>query len=497
VAQQWYPQGTRPHVLINWDSFTNQGINAAWQGPFTDAVINAYTRWMNTAGVDLRFQFWGYTTKTSSGQGELLIQMDPQFGGGGPRLASTFGSFNALTVIFHRRDATTGTPWNFVPFNAVPGEFDMQTILMHELGHCHGLDHSASANDTMFGSYIYFQKFGPYEGDTAAVKGLYSDFAENRLRQLRSTDGAGSWVDAPNELTPYNNYQARTTLNPGTAAISASGLYLVGWSHPNRIPTSLRTDGTKFLFRRWFFYGGERSVHGPAYASDSNGTLLWAWVNNDDNCSLRVARSDNRGMDWGSVGVPANAQSGGTPGLAWTSVGGQSTWILAWSRFDRNDQTGTADIMVSLSTNNGGSWSAPTSLGAFAKACSGVAVAASGNNEVMVGFAWYGLATFGINLIRTLRCTVNAGQLQALWYMWPGPTTRIQPALAFDAAHGVFVMAWRGQNFLTTLNTMTAKPPDQTWGGTVALGWASHVAPALASIGEYGEAALWYAFEGP
>jgi hypothetical protein len=202
-------------------------------------------------------------------------------------------------------------------------------------------------------------------------------------------------------------------------------------------------------------------------------------------------------MDWGSVGVPANAQSGGTPGLAWTSVGGQSTWILAWSRFDRNDQTGTADIMVSLSTNNGGSWSAPTSLGAFAKACSGVAVAASSNNEVMVGFAWYGLGTFGINLIRTLRCTVIAGQLQALWYMWPGQTTRIQPALTFDAAHGAFVMAWRGQNFLTTLNTMTANPPDQSWGGTVPLSWASHVAPALGSVTEYGEAALWYAYEGP
>jgi hypothetical protein len=100
VDQQWYDPGLRPRVLINWQSFTNQGIAASWQGPFTDAVINAYTRWMNLAGVDLRPQFFGYTTNTTAATGELLIQMDPMFGGGSARLASTFGGYNALTIIF-------------------------------------------------------------------------------------------------------------------------------------------------------------------------------------------------------------------------------------------------------------------------------------------------------------------------------------------------------------------------------------------------------------
>src|SRR5829696_8965516 len=275
MAQQWYPQGTRPRVLINWQSFVNQGINAAWQGPFTDAVINAYTRWMTMAGVNLRFQFFDYTPKTTADPGELLIQMDPQFGGGpAPRLASTLGQYNQLTVIFHRRNAADGTPWNFVPYNAAPGEFDMQTILMHELGHCHGLDHSPNVNDTMFQSYSYFQKFGPFEGDVVAVKALYPDFDQNRLRQLRSTDGGASWSPVANELTSYNHYHARTSLSPGASGVSGTGLYVLGWSHPNRIPTWLRTDGEKFLMRRWFYYGGERSVHGPAYAIDPNRALL-------------------------------------------------------------------------------------------------------------------------------------------------------------------------------------------------------------------------------
>lgn len=499
MAQQWYPAGTRPHILINWQSFVNQGIPASWQDAFTDAVINAYTRWMTMAGVDLRFQFYGYTSNTTAGPGELVIQMDPAFGGGTSRLASTFGSYNALTIIFHRRNAANGTPWNFVPYNATnPGEFDMQTILTHELGHCHGLDHSPSPNDTMYAFYVYFQKFGPYEGDVVAVKSLYNDFAQNRLRQLRSSDGAVTWSDAPNELTPYNNYQARTTLSPGVAGISACGLYLVGWSHPNRIPTMLRTDGEKFLFRRWFYYGGERSIHGPAFASDGDGLLLWAWVNNDDNCSLRVAISGNRGMDWAFTGVPANAGSCGTPALAWTSVAGQSTWILAWSKFDRADQLSTGEIMASISVDNGGSWSNPVSFGSFAKAASGVALAATANNEVMLGFAWSGSQTVGINAIRTFRCNVTAGQLQLLWSMWAGPHTRIQPALSFDQAHQLFVIAWRDQNFATTLATMTAALAAQSWSGTVQLlSFNSNVAPGLGSLPEYAESALWYAYEGP
>jgi hypothetical protein len=499
MAQQWYPQGSRPRVLINWQSFVNEGISAAWQDPFTDAVINAYTRWMNVAGVDLRFQFWGYTSKTEADPGELVIHMEPAFGGGPvARLASTLGHYNRLRIAFHRRSAADGTPFNFVPFNAAPGQFDMQAILMHEFGHCHGLDHSASGNDTMFGGYNYFQRFGPYEGDVAAVKGLYADYSQNRLRQLRSGNGGASWTSVPNELTAYNHVQARTTLSPGAGHIGSGGLYILGWSHANRIPTWLRNDGDKFLMRRWFYLGGERSVHGPAYASDPNGTLLWAWVRNDDSGTLRVVRSSNQGLSWGDVGVPANACSQGTPGLAWTSVGGQSTWILVWANFDRGNQNTAGELRASISTNDGASWSAPAVLGSLSRAASGVAVAATPNNEVMVAFAWLGLQAFGVNGIRSLRCKVTSGKLQPVGSMWPAQRTRIQPALAFSPAHNRFIMAWREQNFATTISTMTVAPGASTWGGTVMVsGTTSHVAPALASSDAYGEAVLWYASDSP
>ena len=61
-----------------------------------------------------------------------------------------------------------------------------------------------------------------------------------------------------------------------------------------------------------------------------------------------------------------------------------------------------------------------------------------------------------------------------------------------------FVMAWREQNFATTLATVGLAPGSSSWTGkTTLLGSASNVAPGLGSIAEHGETTMWYAFEGP
>jgi hypothetical protein len=497
---QWYPPGSRPRIRINWDSFVAQGIDPAWQGPFTDCVINAYTRWMNLAGVDIRPQFYGYTTQTPPvTSGELLIFMSPWHGGGASRLASTLGGFNAIYIEFHRRSGPTGSPWNFVPRNAMPGEFDMQGIALHELGHALGLDHSASGNDAMFGAYNYHSsRYGPWEGDVAPLKALYPDYQQNRLRELRSIDGAATWAEVPNELTSHSHWHTRTNQSAGVTAIRASGLYNLGWTHSNRIPTWLRNDGEKFLTRLWFFFGGQRVVHGSAYASDDRGTLLWARVQNDDDATIRISRSIDRALSWSVVGTPpGGARSGGMPGLAWTRVGGQSCWILVWPNFARTDQPNTGFLRASISQDDGATWSAPVFLNQTMKVLSGVSVAASDTNDVMVAFALANhLGITGLNQVVTIPCTVSGGQLQAAQPIFTPERTRIQPALAFDHGHGRFVLAWREQNFATTLATMVLAPGALTWTGKVwLLDRPSHVAPAVASSPEYNEAVVWYAHE--
>ena len=451
--QKWYDEGIRPRILINWQSFLAWGIPDSWKAPFTDAVINAYTRWMNIAGVNLRFQFWGYTTKTDSDAGELVISMDEKFLTS-TRLASTFGSYNKLKIIFHRKSGADLTPWNFVPYNALPGEFDMQAILTHELGHCLGLEHSSSVNDTMNGSYEYHrQRFGPFNNDVSRVRNVYSDFTENHLRQLRSSNGGTSWSVVDNDITRINHIDARTNLNPGVVATPLSGAYVVGWSFTgSRNPTWLRGDGEKFLTRHWLFYGGEHSIYGPVYTRDDDRMMMWAWVTNDDLGTIQVVASSNQGYQWFRVNSPSNARSYGIPGLCWTKVDGQSTWILVWPHFDRSNQNATGYLRASTSTNNGFSWTGPTILNSFYKTLSGVSAATDGNNHVVISFAWApNSGTYGMNMIRTFNCQVTEGNLVQLSIAYTSETTRIQPALTYDSNTDKYIMAWRGQNFSTSL----------------------------------------------
>ena len=260
----YWNAGDRPRVWINWRTFTDQGIPASWQQAFQDAVINAYTRWMMSAGVDCRFQFFGYTDRTEASDGEVLITMNERHFNT-TRIASTFTSWRKANMVFHRRNGANLTNWNIVPYNAAPGEIDLQGVLTHEFGHCYWLDDgSVNPNDTMVGAYDYHrQRYGPWEGDVARVKAIYRDFDRNYLRELGSVDGGQSWNVVANQITSYNNYQARTCLGPGVTPIDASGLFALAWSHPNRIPTWLRTDSSTFLFNGWVYYGGERAVARP------------------------------------------------------------------------------------------------------------------------------------------------------------------------------------------------------------------------------------------
>lgn len=493
--QAMWNRGDRPRVLINWDTFTAQGIAAGWRLPFQEAVINAYTRWMMEAGSDCRFQFWGYTTRTEPGDGEVLITMNERHFDT-TRIASTFGTWRKASIVIHRKNGSNLTNWNIVPYNAAPGEIDLQGVLTHEFGHCYWLEDSASGNNTMNGGYDYHrQRYGPWDGDVLRLKGLFGDFDRNRLRELVSNDGGASWVPMGTQITNYNNYQARTCLAPGAVAIGTTNLFNLSWSHPNRIPTWLRNDGSTFLFANWQYYGGERAVHGHALAGASDGTMLWCWIDEEDGGSLRIVRSTDVGASWAWASTPAAAASYGQPGLAVTTVNGVRTWVLVWAHFDRGDHTNTGYLRCSLSTNDGASWTPPRVLDGFYKSLSGVGVAASSGNRVMVGFAWAPNGTYGINALRTFECIVSGGVLVRQRTCYSSEASRVQPALSYDPVRQRFIMAYREQNFLTSIRTTVKHWSTSTWpAASQVQGTTAATAPTLASAPN-GTTVLWYGGE--
>ena len=370
--------------------------------------------------------------------------------------------------------------------------------VIHELGHCLGLDHSSGANDTMNGGYEYHrQRFGPFNEDVRRVRLVYPSYTDNRMRQLRSTDGGSSWTAVNNNITTHGHTDSRTNINAGVVATAQSGFYVTGWSIANSsIPTWLRGDGDHFLLRHWLYYGGERSIYGPVYAADDDRTLLWTWVTNDDLGTIKIVRSHNQGYQWHWINVPPGARTYGTPALCWTRVAGQSTWLLLWPHFDRGDHANSGYLRVSLSTNEGNSWSSPVVLDSFYKVLSGVSAAADHSNHVIVAFSWASHSTYGMNYIRAFECQVNGGQLQRNSIIYGmDDTTRIQPAVTYDAQANRFLLAWRGQDFNTSLNVTHKAPGTGTWTSHTQLPFQSHVAPALAHSRQYGESVLWYASE--
>jgi hypothetical protein len=400
-------------------------------------------------------------------------------------------------MVFHRKNGASLTNWHIVPYNAAPGEIDLQAVLTHEFGHCFWLeDGSTNPNDTMVGAYDYHRgRYGPWEGDVARAKAIYRDFDRNYLRELGSVDGGQSWNVVANQITSYNNYQARTCLAPGITPIDASGLFALAWSHPNRIPTWLRTDSSTFLFNGWVYYGGERAVHGHALASAADGTMLWCWVGNDDNGTIKIVRSTNFGASWAWVGAPSGATTFGQPGIAVTTVGGQRTWVLVWAHLDRADHANTGYLRASISTNDGLTWSSPQVLDTFYKSLLGVGVAAADNNRVMVGFAWAPHGTYGINFLRTLHCSVVGGALTGTRVGYTSEVSRTQPALAFDQRRNRFVLCFREQNFLTSLRVTTKSWGDAIWPPAAQIqGTTTNTPPAVGGSAA-SDLYLWYGGE--
>ncbi len=139
----------------------------------------------------------------------------------------------------------------------------------------------------------------------------------------------------------------------------------------------------------------------------------------------------------------------------------------------------------------------PTVVDPVLKALSGVGAAANVSNRIEIAASApdtdAGLAQ--INAIRTLVCDVNAGAVRRLDVIESPDRTRIQPSIAFEARSNRFVMAWREQNFNTSVNTAYHPGSAGSWSPLVRPGQQTHTAPTLAASAENGELVLWYAFE--
>jgi len=499
-----YPAGTRPQILINWESFESNGFPASWRVPFQNVVINSYTRLNRVLGVDVRPQFAGYTTRTDSEAGEIVISANEKHAASN-RLASTFGFFpDRLKIVFHRKRGSDLTPWNWTPFWNNPSQFSMQGVLMHELQHALGLDHSAPSK-TIMNSYTWTTHHGPWSGDISDIRGQYVLRDDNRLRQLASYDGGFSWSTLNNDLTTFGNSQARTTNKIAAAGNSSNHDYVVGWTTPGNFLSWVRGDGVQFSPDNWTVYSEHpRPRYGGDMASNHGNTWMWVVVDgtNDDN-AIKVLRSQDNASTWSYTAFPS-VQTSSTPGIATTRIGGRRAWIVTWVNYDESDRSNTGFIYTSVSFDNGSSWSAAQRVDDFYRVHDGVSLACNPTGACRVAFVWAGELgswEFGQNKVRSFELDITpTGAVSRGDICIQTQNSRVAPALTWHASTSRWVQGIREQDYNTSLDSMSATItgcPDsfQHLGGTT-----THTAPALAENPSWtknggGENVMWFSRE--
>ena len=481
-----YAAGSRPQVLINWRSFEANGFPASWKDPFTSVVINAYTRLNQVLAVDVRPQFAGYTDRTDSAAGEIVISANEKHACSDNRLASTFGSYpDRLIIIVHAKNACDLTPWNFTLWATRLGELGLHGVLMHEFQHALGLDHGAPTKSIM-GGYMWVTDYGPWSGDQTDMRAQYVLRTADRLRQLATYNAGASWSTLGNTLTSLNSPLARTTNKVAVAGQPHNASYVVGWSTPGNQLTWLRGDGVVFDLASWQIYGGGPTTrYGSAMKSDGAGALMWAVVDaaSDQNL-IKVLRSTDNAATWSYTNFPV-ARTAGTPGIATGVLGGRRAWIAMWANYDEGSQTESGLVWASASFDNGTSWSVPHRVDGFYKLHDGVSVEIEPGGQCRFSFVWAGEKggyEYGRNKLRTLGCAVSPAGIVSTGFVCIQPEhSRTAPDLAWHRDSRQFTLALREPDYATSQNAARLSASGCPGGALHIPASTSHVAPALAA----------------
>lgn len=126
---QW-PVGTAVYFAVN----ANTGQTSGEGG----AVRSAASSWSDIYPSGLRFSYTGTTSGTADGlDGENLVCWKNE--GDSGALATTYAWYSGSTII------ETDVIFNdFYNWSVSGADYDVETVALHEFGHCVGLDHSAS-----------------------------------------------------------------------------------------------------------------------------------------------------------------------------------------------------------------------------------------------------------------------------------------------------------------------------------------------------------------
>lgn len=137
------------------NNFVTQVYNPAADptgGGAAAAILNAQATWNAVRGSSFRYAYGGQTTPGAAADGVNTISWSPYTVQGGDTPGITTAVYRLTDGVILDADiqlfAAPGVPWQ------VDGtDFDVQTVMLHKLGHALGLGHSQDPSSIMFFAY--------------------------------------------------------------------------------------------------------------------------------------------------------------------------------------------------------------------------------------------------------------------------------------------------------------------------------------------------------
>lgn len=465
---------------------------------------NAANTWFTEGGADLRPRYAGdlsaadarcATGSGSSAAGEILLTAEMNHGGGACNLATTFtwangsGEVTTSKMILHRGTVCGGsyTNFNWDPGADYPGtfEFDFQSVLLHELGHAIGFDHSAAAGAIMGPNASPGQSSirNLAVDDVLGLQQAGSSYGPiqttSRHRYASASSAPTSWFDEGETISD--------TLLGAPAAVhsslfDASRFYLVAYTRASdRAVLFGRTNG----FQNWAngfspVAAGVTSHRPPAVASSSTSAsevIAYADPSTDE---LLVRR--NTSGTW-SGAIATGRTSRVAPAIAF--LPGREVYVLAWA------EAPSGVIHTMVSSDGGQSWSDDRVWGfrtfnSFGITCrtGDQCVVAFANGESHLGRLGYFQLSFNPGT-GSLAMSSSSADIGADTY---GAT------VTTNASSGRTQLGWRDRGTATVLTSGGWSGSPGVLDNTAWLPAISYSSPRIAYNPSWNEFTLWSSY---
>lgn len=154
----------------------NTSVNSSIHAGTTDAITRAMAKWGAVAGADAKFQYAGTSGTTSTGTGPFTnsvfaAELSGQLGRTIWTGTNNLETITSYEVVLNSGALPYGSSWSI---GASAGAYDVESVILHELGHVIGLGHTGEAYSVMYPTlYRAESKINLSRIENEGVRSLY------------------------------------------------------------------------------------------------------------------------------------------------------------------------------------------------------------------------------------------------------------------------------------------------------------------------------------